>query len=393
MFIVPIESRDAQILLPLIRKYITLGSIIHTHICTSVCHCIHLGELGYKRDRVMISKQCLEMFQRNPDEFLRRFITVDKTWIHYFTPETKEQSKQWTSPSESAPKKAKVHLTKKKVLFHQDNARVHMCPAPMAKFNEFCYELLPHPAYSPDLAPCDYFLFPNLRSTTINSTFFVFNKQFYRQMFGIPMDSPLSLIVSDTVMQDLESCSLKRLSMTPFFLWKICGCHCFDTLVMILLEFLDVCLIKKGNSVIFLLSQKIGTIINLIDRILLLSHPSFYYNNFDNIIKILLNNGYSHTKNNNFSQYLSFAIYLTKLRISLTMFLYTWHTEVLISEIILLRYKKYSLPALFHSNMVYKINCSDFDWDNVKRLEEKILNKRLLSEMIYIKKQKRGLNL
>ncbi|KAG5323089.1 SETMR methyltransferase, partial [Pseudoatta argentina] len=48
-------------------------------------------------------------------------------------------------------------------IFHQDNARVHTCPAPMAKFNEFRYELLPHPAYSPDLAPCDYFLFPNLK--------------------------------------------------------------------------------------------------------------------------------------------------------------------------------------------------------------------------------------
>ncbi|KAG5316919.1 SETMR methyltransferase, partial [Pseudoatta argentina] len=35
-------------------------------------------------------------------------ITVDETWIHYFTPETKEQSKQWTSPSEPAPKKAKI---------------------------------------------------------------------------------------------------------------------------------------------------------------------------------------------------------------------------------------------------------------------------------------------
>jgi len=33
----------------------------------------------------------------------------------------------------------------------------------MAKFNEFRNELLPHPAYSPDLAPCDYFLFLNLK--------------------------------------------------------------------------------------------------------------------------------------------------------------------------------------------------------------------------------------
>ncbi|EFN88723.1 hypothetical protein EAI_03287, partial [Harpegnathos saltator] len=25
-----------------------------------------------------------------------RFITMDETWVHHFTPETKEQLKQWT---------------------------------------------------------------------------------------------------------------------------------------------------------------------------------------------------------------------------------------------------------------------------------------------------------
>ncbi|EZA50295.1 Histone-lysine N-methyltransferase SETMAR, partial [Ooceraea biroi] len=29
---------------------------------------------------------------------------------------------------------------------------------------ELQYELLPHPPYSPDLTPCDIFLFPNLKS-------------------------------------------------------------------------------------------------------------------------------------------------------------------------------------------------------------------------------------
>ena len=48
--------------------------------------------LTVNHNRVTISKQCLEMFQRNPDKFLR-FITVNETWIHYFTSETKEQSK------------------------------------------------------------------------------------------------------------------------------------------------------------------------------------------------------------------------------------------------------------------------------------------------------------
>jgi len=44
----------------------------------------HLLNVDHKRDCVTISKQRLEIFQRNPDEFLRRFIIVDEIWIHYF---------------------------------------------------------------------------------------------------------------------------------------------------------------------------------------------------------------------------------------------------------------------------------------------------------------------
>jgi len=58
----------------------------------------------------------LTLFQRNPKEFLRRFVTVDETWIHWYTPETKEQSKQWTSPGEPAPKKAKTVPSAGKVM-------------------------------------------------------------------------------------------------------------------------------------------------------------------------------------------------------------------------------------------------------------------------------------
>ena len=60
-------------------------------------------------------------------------------------------------------KKKRPHLAKKKGVFHQDNARVHTCAVSRAKFHELCYELVPHPTYSPDLAPNDYFLFPNLK--------------------------------------------------------------------------------------------------------------------------------------------------------------------------------------------------------------------------------------
>ena len=50
-----------------------------------------------------------------------------------------------------------------KVFFHQDNA---LCPksiAMMAKLHELLFKLLPHPPYSPDLAPSDYWLFADLK--------------------------------------------------------------------------------------------------------------------------------------------------------------------------------------------------------------------------------------
>lgn len=167
-----------------------------------------------KRKRVTTSEACLAMYNRNPSEFLRRYVTVDETWVHHYTPETKQQSKQWTSTGERAPKKAKTvcsagkvmatvfwdsqgvifidflekgktitgayyaallerfneelmkkrpHLAKKKVLFHQDNAPAHSSAVATSKLVELGYELLPHPPYSPDLAPCDFFLFPNMK--------------------------------------------------------------------------------------------------------------------------------------------------------------------------------------------------------------------------------------
>ena len=122
--------------------------------------------------------------------------------------ETKDQSKQWTSPGERVPKKAKTvlspgkgmptifwdsqsviyidylekgktvtgpyyaellsrieaefqkkrpHLAKKKILFHHDDASPHIPAVSTAKLVKLGYELLPHPPYSPDLAPCDFF--------------------------------------------------------------------------------------------------------------------------------------------------------------------------------------------------------------------------------------------
>ena len=56
-------------------------------------------------------------------------------------------------------KKKWPHMQKKKVLFHQDNAPCHKFMKWMVKLNELSFELLPHPPYSPDLGPSNYWLF------------------------------------------------------------------------------------------------------------------------------------------------------------------------------------------------------------------------------------------
>lgn len=170
--------------------------------------------IDQKQQRVDDSEQCLEMFKRNKAEFFRRYVTMDETWLHHYTPESNRQSSEWTASDEPNPKRGKTqqsagkvmasvfwdahgiifidylqkgqtinsdyyiallerlkaeiakkrpHLKKKKVLFHQDNAPCHKSGKTMAKIYELGYELLPHPPYSPDLAPSDYFLFADLK--------------------------------------------------------------------------------------------------------------------------------------------------------------------------------------------------------------------------------------
>jgi histone-lysine N-methyltransferase SETMAR len=60
-----------------------------------------------KHTHVKISEQCLEHFNKNKTDFVCRFITMDETWIHHYTPESKQQSKQWTEAGCSVPKKTR----------------------------------------------------------------------------------------------------------------------------------------------------------------------------------------------------------------------------------------------------------------------------------------------
>lgn len=90
-----------------------VNNILHEHLgMKKLCArwVPRLLTLDQKRVRMDVSSDNLERFKRNPTEFLRRFITVDETWVHHHTPESKEQSKQWTERGELAPKKAKAPI-------------------------------------------------------------------------------------------------------------------------------------------------------------------------------------------------------------------------------------------------------------------------------------------
>ena len=62
--------------------------------------------------------------------------------------------------SKSRAKLAEKHLGKlhHEILCHHDNAAVHSSQIIGDVLREFQWELLPHPPYSPDLAPSDFFI-------------------------------------------------------------------------------------------------------------------------------------------------------------------------------------------------------------------------------------------
>ena len=163
--------------------------------------------------RASVCSALLKRF-RSKDDFLLRLVTVDETWIHYYEPENKAQSsvgRAWVPEAKEVQDtiicwqcdghsilgrkrryyvglftqekynnwsvlcklvrlaeshhswKTPLGKLSKGVLLQQDNARVHTCKGAMDAIERNGYELIPHPAYFPDLAPSDFFLFPNLK--------------------------------------------------------------------------------------------------------------------------------------------------------------------------------------------------------------------------------------
>jgi len=171
----------------------------------------------------------------------------------------------------------------------------------------------------------------------LNSTFFKFDNTVYKQIFGTPMGSPLSPIVAEIVLRDLEEHALNKLSFHIPLYYR----YVDDILIAIPYDRIDetlrvfnslhervkftsetnnenyinflnlrIGLENNGNLSLNLfskptssgrflnyfsnhpLAQKRGIIYGMVDKILLLSDPELHENNLKSTIKILLNNSY-----------------------------------------------------------------------------------------------------
>lgn len=169
-----------------------------------------------KENRVSISQDMLANADAD-DNFLKNIITGDETWVFGYDVETKRQSSQWVGKGSPRPKKARMSRSNIKVMLivffdwkgivhhefvprgqtvnkelyqnvlthlrdavrrkrpelwenkswmlHHDNAPAHASLLVRSYLAKHQTPVVPHPPYSPDLAPADFFLFPKLKNT------------------------------------------------------------------------------------------------------------------------------------------------------------------------------------------------------------------------------------
>ena len=66
--------------------------------------------------RASVYSALLKPFRSKEDDYLSRLMTVDETWVHYYEPENKAQSRQSVGPGSLRPKKFKTQPSAGKVM-------------------------------------------------------------------------------------------------------------------------------------------------------------------------------------------------------------------------------------------------------------------------------------
>ena len=175
----------------------------------------HLLTVEQKQSWVRLASQVIEKYDKCDPCRLEEIVTGDKTWIYHFQPNSKAKNKVWVSSEGDRPviaRRCKIsnHMlyaiffdSKGPVLqipvpkgssvtgkyyresfltqlvdFYQkrrprmgvrgikllsENAPAHKSAMVQEYLKESGLDVLDHPLYSPDLSPCDFWLFPRLK--------------------------------------------------------------------------------------------------------------------------------------------------------------------------------------------------------------------------------------
>ena len=167
------------------------------------------------QERVWLAEEHINWHEKEGETFLNCIAAIDETWLQSYEPELKSQSTEWHSPASPRPakfrrkhgnlkhlaifaydnssllttdyvpigetvngeyysnflrkklqpamrKKCPVLLKAGQILLHE-NATPHKSWHVTSVINKYKWETLKHPAYSLDLSPCDFNLFPELK--------------------------------------------------------------------------------------------------------------------------------------------------------------------------------------------------------------------------------------
>ena len=173
----------------------------------------HITDEQYQR-RQRICDFWSRLRARAPAVF-RVAVTMDESWAYCYDPETKEQSRKWLRRNEVRPQKPTRNIGTRKVMvvtffdsvgliyrefvrppqtinqlyfrqivtrfdiacqnrrprgmvggrrfIHMDNAPAHTAALTRQHLQNLGWTILPHPPYSPDLAPNDFWLYPRMK--------------------------------------------------------------------------------------------------------------------------------------------------------------------------------------------------------------------------------------
>lgn len=203
-------------------------SILHDYLGLRKITCrwvAHFLTDAQKQDRVNYCLAMLEKFDDGRSKRVFDIITGDESWFYYYDPETKRQSQVWIARGETPPRKVRRRRSVGKHMFaiffmksgfnsiiplengmtvtakwytdeclsnvlkqvekrrhlndlliHHDNASAHRATQTMEYLNDQRVKLMGNPAYSRDLSPCDFWLFPKIKEPLHGKNFQDFDK-------------------------------------------------------------------------------------------------------------------------------------------------------------------------------------------------------------------------